>query len=254
MENKVEVFNHDVFGNLEVIFYDQKPTFYANDIATVLGYKDVRRARQHCKSLIKLNLADSAKLKLKSNGNHGTYLIGESDLYRMIMKSDLPYAEKFQDWVVEEVLPSIRKHGGYLQGQEEMSPEELMAKAVLMADSKIKELQASLAQKDKTIEQKTEVIAEKNFPLSLTRMFSGNNKVAQAANLWLEHKGYISKSFEKGMKKGWRLTEKGEELGHGVQHSKHSIFWTPRILEELPSSKDLLEFAESMDLVNWKKS
>ena len=115
--------------------------------------------------MIKLNLRDTRKLEIRSNGNHGTYLIGESDLYRMIMKSELPFADKFQDWVVEDILPSIREHGGYLQGQEEMSPEELMAKAVLVAQSQIESLKDEVA-------DKTKIVSDKNFPKSLTKMFS----------------------------------------------------------------------------------
>lgn len=245
--SKVEIFEHEVFGKLEVVNYETRITFYANEVASLLGYAKPQDGRNHCKSLIKLNLRDTRKLSLKSNGNHGTYLIGESDLYRMIMKSGLPYAEKFQDWVVEDVLPSIRKHGGYMTGQEEMSPEELMAKAVLMANSQIEELKGKVSNQQK-------VISDKNFPISLTRMFSGNNKVAQAANLYMEHQGWIEKSFDKGEKKGWKLTEDGEKVGYGCQHGKHSIFWTPSILKMIPSQKDLLEFAERMDLTNWKKA
>ena len=164
----------------------------------------------------------------------------------MIMKSELPYAEKFQDWVVEEVLPSIRKHGGYVAGQEDMSPEELMAKAVLMAQSKIDELNG-------VVKEKEEIISDKNFPISLIKMFSGNNKVTQAANLWMEDKGWIEKNFEKGGRLGWNLTKEGEDLGLGSKISKSSIYWSPKILKLLPSQKDLLEFAERMDLVNWKR-
>ena len=61
-------------------------------------------------------------------------------MYRLITHSKLPDAEKFEKWVFDEVLPSIRKHGGYIAGQEQMTDEELMAKAVLMANSKIQEL------------------------------------------------------------------------------------------------------------------
>lgn len=55
--------------------------------------------------------------------------IPESDLYRLTMKSQLPSAEKFSDWVVEEILPSIRKNGGYIQNQERMTPEQIVASA-----------------------------------------------------------------------------------------------------------------------------
>lgn len=246
MENKVEVFEHEVFGKLDVVIYKDKPMFYANEVAESLGYSNIRNAKNKCKSLISLNMSETDMLGLKSNGNHGNVLAGESDFYRMVMGSKLPFADKFQDWVVEDVLPSIRKHGGYLSGQEEMSPEELMAKAVLLANSQIEELKGK-------VENQAGIISDKNFPVSLTKMFSGNNKVAQAANLYMEDKGWIEKSFEKGVKKGWRLTEDGEKVSYGVQHGKHSIFWTPSILKLLPSQAELLRFAERMDLINWRK-
>ncbi len=67
-------------------------------------------------------------------------LINESGLYSLIMSSKLPSAKKFKRWVTSEVLPSIRKHGGYIAGQEKMSEDEIMARALLFANNKINEL------------------------------------------------------------------------------------------------------------------
>lgn len=72
--------------------------------------------------------------------------IPEGDLYRLITHSKLPSAEKFESWVFDEVLPSIRKHGGYIKDQETLTDEELIAKALVVAQNKI-------AEKDKQIEQ-----------------------------------------------------------------------------------------------------
>ena len=73
--------------------------------------------------------------------------IPESDLYRLAFGSKLPSAEAFTDWVTGEVLPSIRRTGGYLAGQEEMSPEELLARALVVAqrEAQVKGLQADNA-------------------------------------------------------------------------------------------------------------
>ena len=85
-------------------------------------------------------------------------IISESGLYKMIMRSDKPEAKKFQDWVTRDVLPSIRKHGGYIKGQETgtMSDVELLAKALLVAQrvseeqkQKIEELSPKAASYDK---------------------------------------------------------------------------------------------------------
>lgn len=209
----------------------------------MLGYSNPNKAvRDHVDEEDKVGTKRSTL-----GGSQDIIVVNESGLYSLIIKSKLPQAKAFKRWITSEVLPSIRKHGGYLSGQEEMSPEELMAKAVLMANSQIEELKGK-------VENQAGIISDKNFPVSLTKMFSGNNKVAQAANLYMEDKGWIEKSFEKGVKKGWRLTEEGEEVSYGVQNGKHTIAWTPSILKLLPSQAELLRFAERMDLINWKKA
>lgn len=88
----------------------KEPLFCAKDVATALGYSDTADAIQrHCKSGKKVFCPHK-------NGMDGTNMvyIPEKDVYRLIMRSNLPNAEQFQDWVCDEVLPSIRKHGGYL--------------------------------------------------------------------------------------------------------------------------------------------
>ena len=72
--------------------------------------------------------------------------IPESDLYRLVFSSKLPTAEKFTDWVTSEVLPSIRRNGGYIAGQESMTPEELMAKALTVAQRTLAEREARISQ------------------------------------------------------------------------------------------------------------
>lgn len=72
--------------------------------------------------------------------------IPESDLYRLVFSSKLPTAEKFTDWVTAEVLPSIRRNGGYIAGQESMTPEELMAKALTVAQRTLAEREARISQ------------------------------------------------------------------------------------------------------------
>ena len=236
------------FGEVEVLIKEGNPWFKGGEIASYLGYsnqsRDIQRhVDEEDKYLITNKDTDSVLLNIPSRG---VLMINESGLYSLIMKSKLPQAKTFKRWVTSEVLPSIRKHGGYVTGQEEMSPEELMAKAVLMADSKIKEMKG-------IIEEKEELISDKNFPVSISKMFSGNNRVAQAANFHMEHEGWIKKSFEKGKKIGWTLTEKGEELGYGTQSGKHQIIWVPKILDLLPSQRTLMEFAELHGIFDYKR-
>lgn len=247
MKDTVEIFEHEYLGELTTVVHKEETMFIANEVALMLGYSNKAKAVQnHIDAEDKLLITNKNPIMGLPTPDRGLYLINESGLYSLILRSKLPQAKVFKRWVTSEVLPSIRKHGGYIAGQEDMTPEELMAKAVIMAQSKIDELNSLVKEKDS-------IISDKNFPISLTRMFSGNNKVAQAANLYMEDKGWIKKSFDKGVKKGWVLTESGENVSYGVQHGKHSIFWTPAILDLLPSQKELLEFAERMNLYNYKE-
>lgn len=72
--------------------------------------------------------------------------ITEGDVYRLIIRSKLPAAEQFEHWVFEEVLPSIRKNGGYIAGQEALTDMELMAKALLVSQKVIAEREARLSE------------------------------------------------------------------------------------------------------------
>lgn len=110
----VKVFENTEFGKVRVIIEDGIPMFVASDVALALGYKDPNKAVQtHCKSG---NPTFYRKAYIPhSNGIGGVnvILIGESNVYRLIMRSDLESAERFQDWVFEEVLPSIQRTGSY---------------------------------------------------------------------------------------------------------------------------------------------
>lgn len=114
--------------------------FCATDAAKALGYAAPRKAiLEHCKGVLKRN-------SLTSGGEQEINFIQESDLYRLIFSSKLPNAEKFTDWVTGEVLPSIRKNGGYIAGQEELSPQELMAKALLVANKTLADREARISE------------------------------------------------------------------------------------------------------------
>jgi len=89
-----------------------EPWFVAKDVAEKLGYVGTAKAiRTHCK-YAKLFKGD--KSSTLTDSPFGIVIIPEADLYRLIIKSKLPAAEQFEAWVMEEVLPAIRKHGGYL--------------------------------------------------------------------------------------------------------------------------------------------
>ena len=108
-----------------------EPWFVAADVASALGYTDTDQAiRRHCKA------AKTCPVETTGQVRHLS-AIPERDVYRLIMRSKLESAERFEEWVVGEVLPSIRKNGGYIVGQEQDSPELIMAKALMVAQSVI---------------------------------------------------------------------------------------------------------------------
>lgn len=148
--NELQIFNSPEFGDIRTVEIDGKPYFVGADVAKALGYKDtVNALKQHCRGVVKHHLTDSL------GRNQEASFIPEGDLYRLIMKSKLPSAEKFESWVMDEILPSIRKNGGYILGQETLTDEELMAKAILVAQKKI-------AERDKIIEkQRLKIEADK---------------------------------------------------------------------------------------------
>ena len=144
--NELQIFNNEEFGGVRMTEINGKPYFVATDVATALGYTNPRKAiSDHCKGVTKRDTPTSSGVQQMS-------YINEGDLYRLIMKSKLPSAEKFEKWVMEEVLPSIRKNGGYIAGQETLSDEELLSKALMVAQRKIDEKNNIIAMQDSRIQ------------------------------------------------------------------------------------------------------
>ena len=105
--NSLQIFNSEEFGEIRTIEIDGKPYFVGTDVAKALGYSNPRKAiLDHCKGVTKRDTPTSSGVQSMS-------YINEGDLYRLIMKSKLPSAEKFESWVMDEVLPTIRKTGSY---------------------------------------------------------------------------------------------------------------------------------------------
>ena len=145
----LQIFNSKDFGQIRTVEINGKLYFVANDVARALGYKRPADAvTAHCKGSVKHRcLTDGGEQELK--------VIPEGDIYRLTTRSKLPSAEKFESWVFDEVVPSIRTNGGYIVGQETLSDDELMAKAILVAQKKI-------AERDQLIEEQRQQISVKN--------------------------------------------------------------------------------------------
>ena len=132
--SNLQIFKNESFGEVRTLTIDNEPWFVGKDVAEVLGYTNPQKAlRDH------IDDEDKTLNELFTvNGTKGI-LINESGLYSLIISSKLPKAKEFKRWVTSEVLPSIRKNGGYIANQESMTEEELLAKAYTVALNVIKQ-------------------------------------------------------------------------------------------------------------------
>lgn len=142
MGNKLITFNNPDFGEVRTLEENGSVLFGGTDVAKALGYSNPSKAvNDHCRCLTKRYVPHPQA----ADKHLEMIFIPEGDVYRLIVRSKLPTAERFERWVFDEVLPAIRKNGGYIAGQENMTAEELMAKALLMAKKTIDEKEAKLA-------------------------------------------------------------------------------------------------------------
>ena len=134
-------FENMEFGKLTVMEKDGEFFFIGKEVAEKLGYSNTRDA------LVRhVDIDDKADVVFHDGRQRRNMVsINESGLYSLILSSKLPQAKDFKRWITTEVLPSIRKNGGYLKNQEKMSNEEILANAVLLANHLI-------AEKEKIIE------------------------------------------------------------------------------------------------------
>lgn len=140
--NELMTFSNSEFGEIRTVENDGDVWFVGKDVALALGYKDTVNA-------LKSHVDEEDKIGgwqiTTPSGNQAMTIINESGLYSLVLSSKLPNAKKFKRWVTFEVLPSIRKTGGYIQGQESMTAEELMAKALVVAQKTLAEREARIS-------------------------------------------------------------------------------------------------------------
>lgn len=145
--NEIKIFNNPEFGDVRTMEIDGKPYFCASDVASMLGYvRPADAIAQHCKGSVKHRV-------LTNGGEQDMKLIPEGDVYRLIVRSKLPQAEKFESWVFDEVLPTIRKHGLY-------APDELLNNPDLVIQAMIKLKEERF--KTEKLEAEKEVLALEN--------------------------------------------------------------------------------------------
>lgn len=130
--NEIKIFKNERFGEIRTAGTSEEPLFCLADVCRVLDLQPGRTKQR-------LSEKGVTSIKTLTNGGHQDLIyINEQNLYKVIMRSDKPQAEPFQDWVCGEVLPSIRKTGGYIAAKPDDTPEEIMARALLIAQDTMK--------------------------------------------------------------------------------------------------------------------
>ncbi|HAV3588553.1 TPA: phage antirepressor protein [Acinetobacter baumannii] len=156
--SNVSVFNFNQNEVRTIVKDDGEIWFVAPDVATVLGY---RNAPDMVRNLDNDEVSTTQIVRSSSGGNPNITIINESGLYSATLKSRKPEAKQFKKWITSDVLPSIRKNGGYIVGQENDDPEIIMAKALQVANNvilrKTQELQQARAERDHAITTKAEI-------------------------------------------------------------------------------------------------
>lgn len=115
---EITVFENEQFGDIRIVMDGDKPLFCGKDVAEALGYKRTADAiSAHCKGVCEMPTPTSGGMQMMK-------YVTEGDLYRLIFHSQLPTAQEFESWVMDDVLPSLRKHGTYTVGQ--MSPTQIL--------------------------------------------------------------------------------------------------------------------------------
>lgn len=198
---ELQIFSNSEFGEIRTITKDNEPMFCLADVCKALELEQVSRV----KARLKTDGGTTSKVTDRLGREQEATFINESNLYKTIFQSRKESAERFTEWVTSEVLPSIRKNGGYIAGQETMSDDELMAKALLVANNKIAERDKIIEQKQARIEQmKPKEIFADAVATSHTSILVGDLAKLICQNgvqigqkrlfVWLRDSGYLIKS------------------------------------------------------------
>lgn len=211
--NELQIFNNEEFGEIRTITKDNEPMFCLMDICKALDMKNP--------TMVASRLEDDEVTKFDLGSKRGeTNFVTESGLYAVILRSDKPNAKKFRKWVTGEVLPSIRKNGGYIANQENLTPEQIVANALVVA-------QNIITQKDKQIEEMTpkanyfDALVDKKLNTNIRDTAKELGVGEKAFVSFLIEKGYV---FRQGKHKQLRPYAKYAESGNGlfVLKDKHN--------------------------------
>lgn len=138
--SNIQIFNYQS-NEVRTVEMGGEPWFVLKDVCNILGVVNDRNVAA------RLDEDEKGVCQMDTlGGTQNVTVVSESGLYHVILRSDKPEAAPFRKWVTSEVLPSIRKNGGYIAGQEQLTPEELMAKALMVAQKTLADREARISE------------------------------------------------------------------------------------------------------------
>ncbi|MCO7225919.1 BRO family protein [Pleionea sp. CnH1-48] len=233
--------------NIRVIEQDGEPWFVAKDVASTLGYSNLSRdIARHCKSLKILKSTETVLLDIPPRG---LQIIPERDVYRLIMRSKLPSAEKFENWVVSEVLPSIRKTGAYEVDPASIDYEKALEIA-LDATRKVKALEHQVEVDKPKVRAFDQLVDAKNtltFREAAKRLSVRPKelKIWMLNNGWIYlHSGSVKTAYQDKLNAGLLVHKSYTKLGaHGYCEVYSQVRVTPKGLAKLSQHDIAKEWA-----------
>lgn len=212
MGNQIQVFNNPQFGEIRTAGSADNPMFCLADVCRVLELQ-VSPTKSRLKQAGVNSIKVGVQTGVKRNGSPAMQevdmiFINEQNLYKVIMRSDKPQAEQFQDWVCGDVLPSIRKTGGYIATTQEDTPELIMARALQVAQTTISKHQQMLEQANERIVLQSEQLKRQAPKVKSYDEYISSDGTFSATQ--------IAKEYGWGAK---TLNNKLRELG--VQYKQH---------------------------------
>lgn len=249
--NDIRVFSNEKFGQVRTVMQDGEPWFVAKDVCLCLGYQNPSKAIQdHVDDEDKLN-----NVSLSSLGQRGGWLVNESGLYALVFDSKLPEAKKFKHWVTSEVLPAIRKTGGYVHNSEvfiqnylpfaDDTTKQLFRLTLDVVDKQNKQIasqQKEIAEKSSVIEEMTpkatyyDLVINSPDLTATTIIAKDYGKSATWLNRFLNEKGVQYRSG-----RTWVLYQKYADSGYAQtktyvysskanadKHVSINTFWTQK--------------------------
>ena len=147
----LQIFSNNEFGEIRTVTIDGNPWFVGRDVTEVLGYVNSRKALlDHVDDEDKY---DGVTIRDSIGREQNPVMINESGLYSLILSSKMPNAKRFKHWVASEVIPSVRKNGGYIANQENMTPEQIMAAGLQAAQKIIEEKNRQIQEQEADIQR-----------------------------------------------------------------------------------------------------